>query len=92
MHLVAESRVHGYFECSAITGVGVGELLDVWWMPCFILPRKDLNFAAICLLLGDGQASAKDIILFCDDMCTILREGFLSFNELNIYFYFAHCY
>jgi hypothetical protein len=28
MHLVTKSGIHGYFECSAVTGVGVGELLD----------------------------------------------------------------
>jgi GTPase SAR1 family protein len=41
--LVAESGVHGYFECSAITGTGVGELLDAIVDATLHPPKKRLQ-------------------------------------------------
>jgi GTPase SAR1 family protein len=41
--LVAESGVHGYFECSAVTGTGVGELLDAMVDATLHPPKKRLE-------------------------------------------------
>ncbi|PKX88652.1 GTPase domain-containing protein [Aspergillus novofumigatus IBT 16806] len=43
MQLVAESGVHGYFECSATTGAGVGELLDAMVDATLHPPKKRLQ-------------------------------------------------
>ncbi|GFF83588.1 hypothetical protein IFM47457_06187 [Aspergillus lentulus] len=52
MQLVAESGVHGYFECSATTGVGVGDLLDAMVDATLHPPKKRLELSKHLSIAG----------------------------------------